>query len=157
MSRFNVGIADTTFARVDMGGMAINEIENTTSKINLIRYTVPGMKDLPVACKILFDKYDCEMCIALGMPGPDEKDKVCAHEASQGIIMCQLMSGKHIIECFVHEDEAETPEGLIKVCDNRAREHAQNVIKLLFEKDWLQKNAGKGLRQGYPDAGPIKS
>jgi len=157
LSKFNVGVADTTFARVDMGGMAINEIENTTSRINLIRYTVPGMKDLPVACKILFDKYDCEVCIALGMPGPDEKDKICAHEASQGIIMCQLMSGKHIIECFVHEDEAETPEELIKVCDNRAREHAQNVIKLLFEKDWLEKNAGKGLRQGYPDAGPIRS
>ena len=151
-----MGVADTTFARVDMGAMAIDEIENTTSKINLIRYTVPGMKDLPVACKILFDQHDCEMCIALGMPGQDEKDKICAHEASQGIIMCQLMTGKHIIECFVHEDEAETPEELIQVCDNRAREHAQNVIKLLFEKDWLEKNAGKGLRQGYPDAGPIK-
>ncbi len=156
LSKFNVGIADTTFARVDMGAMVINEIENTTSKLNLIRYTVPGMKDLPVACKILFDKYECEMCIALAMPGPVEKDKICAHEASQGIIMCQLMIGKHILECFVHEDEAETPEELIKVCDNRAREHAQNVIKLLLERDWLEKNAGKGLRQGYPDAGPIR-
>ncbi|MHA1343505.1 MAG: riboflavin synthase [Promethearchaeota archaeon] len=156
MTKINVGIADTTFARVDMGGMAINEIENTTYKVNLIRYTVPGMKDLPVACKILFDKYNCEICLALGMPGTDEKDKICAHEASQGIIMCQLLTGKHIIECFVHEDEAETPEELIKVCDNRAREHAQNVLKLLFERDWLEKNAGKGLRQGYPDIGPIK-
>ena len=156
MSKFNVGVADTTFARVDMGAMSVNEIENTTSKIKLIRYTVPGMKDLPVACKILFDQYECEMCLALGMPGPADKDKVCAHEASQGLIMCQLMTGKHIIECFVHEDEAETPEELIKVCDNRAREHAQNVIKLLFEKEWLEKNAGKGLRQGYPDAGAIK-
>jgi len=156
LTKINVGIADTTFARVDMGGMAINEIENTTYKVNLIRYTVPGMKDLPVACKILFDKYNCEICLALGMPGTDEKDKICAHEASQGIIMCQLLTGKHIIECFVHEDEAETPEELIKVCDNRAREHAQNVLKLLFERDWLEKNAGKGLRQGYPDIGPIK-
>ena len=157
MSKINVGIADTTFARVDMGAMAIDEIENTTSRMRLIRYTVPGMKDLPIACKILFDQHNCEMCIALGMPGAAEIDKICAHEASQGIIMCQLMTGKHIIECFVHEDEAETPEELIKVCDNRAREHAQNVIKLLFDKEWLEKNAGKGLRQGYPDAGPIKS
>lgn len=157
MSKINVGIADTTFARVDMGAMAIDEIENVTSRMRLIRYTVPGMKDLPVACKILFDQHNCEMCIALGMPGAAEIDKICAHEASQGIIMCQLMTGKHIIECFVHEDEAETPEELIKVCDNRAREHAQNVIKLLFDKEWLEKNAGKGLRQGYPDAGPIKS
>ena len=156
MTKINIGVADTTFARVDMGKMAINEIESTTSKVNIIRYTVPGMKDLPVACKILFENYDCEMCLAFGMPGPVDKDKVCAHEASQGIIMCQLMTGKHILECFVHEDEARTPEELIKVCDNRAKEHAQNILKLLFEQDWLVKNAGKGLRQGYPDAGPIK-
>ena len=154
--KVNVGVADTTFARVDMGHMAIDEIENTTTKVNIIRYTVPGMKDLPVACKILFDKYDCDICLALGMPGPEELDKACAHEASQGIITCQLMTGKHIIECFIHEDEAETPEELIKICDNRAREHAQNVLKLLFEKDWFVKNAGMGLRQGFPDAGPIK-
>jgi len=156
LTKINVGIADTTFARVDMGRIAIEEIENTTSKVKIIHYTVPGMKDLPVACKILFDQYECEMCLALGMPGPDDKDKVCAHEASQGIIICQLMTGKHIIECFVHEDETEVPDELIKVCDNRAREHAQNILKLLFDKDWLKKNAGMGLRQGFPDVGPIK-
>ncbi|MFX1339344.1 MAG: riboflavin synthase [Promethearchaeota archaeon] len=157
MSKINIGIVDTTFARIDMGHMAINEIENATSKVKIIRYTVPGMKDIPVACKILFDQHECEMCLALGMPGKDDKDKICAHEANQGIIMCQLMTGKHIIECFVHEDEANTPDELIKVCDNRVREHAQNILKLLFEKDWLEKNAGMGLRQGYPDVGPIKS
>jgi riboflavin synthase len=156
LSKINVGIADTTFARVDMGRIAIDEIENTTSKVKIIRYTVPGMKDLPVACKILFDQYECEICLALGMPGPADKDKVCAHEASQGIIMCQLMTGKHIVECFVHEDEANIPDELIKVCDNRAQEHAQNILKLLFEKDWLTRNAGMGLRQGFPDVGPIK-
>jgi len=155
--KINVGVADTTFARVDMGRMAINEIEENTTKVNIIRYTVPGMKDLPVACKILFDKHECEICLALGMPGPDEKDKMCAHEASQGIINCQLMTNKHIIECFVHEDEAETPEELVKICNNRAREHAQNVLKLLFEKEWLEKRAGMGLRQGFPDVGPVKS
>ena len=155
--KINIGIADTTFARVDMGRMAINEIEENTTKVNIIKYTVPGMKDLPVACKILFDKYECEICLALGMPGPEEKDKMCAHEASQGIIKCQLMTNKHIIECFVHEDEAETPEELIKICNNRAREHAQNVLKLLFEKEWLEKHAGMGLRQGFPDIGPVKS
>ena len=152
----NIGVADTTFARVDMGKIAINEIENTTTKTSIIRYTVPGMKDLPVACKILFEKFDCQICIALGMPGPEEKDKICAHEASQGIINCQLITGKHIIECFVHEDEGNTPKELIEICDNRAREHAQNVLKLLFDKEWLIKRAGMGLRQGHPDVGPIK-
>jgi riboflavin synthase len=140
-----------------MGKMAINEIENNTTKVVIIRYTVPGMKDLPVACKILFDTYECQICLALGMPGPEEKDKMCAHEASQGIINCQLMTNKHIIECFVHEDEAQTPEELVKICDNRAREHAQNVLKLLFEREWLENHAGKGLRQGFPDVGTIKS
>ncbi|MFX1274073.1 MAG: riboflavin synthase [Promethearchaeota archaeon] len=156
MSKKNIGIVDTTFARVDMAKMVIQEIENTTSKVNLIRYTVPGIKDLPVACKILFDNYECEMCIVLGMPGAAEKDKICAHEASQGIISCQLITGKHIIECFVHEDEGETPEEVIEICDNRARKHAQNVLRLLFDNIWLQKHAGCGLRQGFPDVGPIK-
>ncbi len=157
MNKINVGVVDTTFARVNMGKVVIHEIENETSKVNLIRYTVPGIKDLPVACKILFDKEECEICIALGMPGPAEKDRVCAHEASQGLIICQLMSGKHIIECFVHEDEGETPDQLIEICDNRARKHAQNVLRLLFDKLWLQEHAGCGIRQGVPDAGTIKT
>lgn len=157
MNKINVGVVDTTFARVDMGKAVIHEIENETTKVNLIRYTVPGIKDLPVGCKILFDKEECEICIALGMPGPAEKDRVCAHEASQGLIICQLMSGKHIIECFVHEDEGETSDQLIEICDDRARKHARNVIRLLFDKLWLQEHAGCGIRQGFPDAGTIKS
>ena len=48
-----VGIADTTFARVDMASAAIKRLNELTSKIKIIRYTVPGMKDLPVACKKL--------------------------------------------------------------------------------------------------------
>jgi len=156
LSKINVGIADTTFARIDMGKIVIQEIENTTSKVNLIRYTVPGIKDLPIACKILFDKNECEICIALGMPGPTEKDKSCAHEASQGLIICQLISGKHVIECFVHEDEGETQEQLLEICDNRTRKHAQNMLRLIFDKLWLQKHAGCGLRQGFQDVGPIR-
>jgi riboflavin synthase len=67
------------------------------------------------------------------------------------------MSGKHVIECFVHEDEGENSDQLIEICDNRARKHAQNVLRLLFDNLWLQEHAGCGLRQGFPDAGPIKS
>ncbi|MHA1145023.1 MAG: riboflavin synthase [Candidatus Helarchaeota archaeon] len=157
MPKIKVGIADTTFARVDMGAMAIDELLQLTSKIEVVRYTVPGMKDLPVACKILFEQHDCAICMAIGMPGPADKDKICAHEASQGIINCQLQTGRHIIECFVHEDEAETPKELIEVCENRSRKHARNIFYLLFDKKWFIKNAGKGLRQGFPDAGPIKA
>ncbi|MHA1298578.1 MAG: riboflavin synthase [Candidatus Helarchaeota archaeon] len=156
MAKIRVGIADTTFARVDMGSMAIDEMEQTMSQIKIIRYTVPGIKDLPIASLKLFKEYECEIVMAIGMPGSETIDKTCAHEASTGLINVQLMIGKHIIECFVHEDEADDPDELYKVCENRAREHAQNVIKLLFDREWFIKNAGKGLRQGYPDAGPLK-
>jgi riboflavin synthase len=49
-----IGIADTTFARVDMGAQAINELKSMGTGFKVVRYTVPGIKDLPVACKKLF-------------------------------------------------------------------------------------------------------
>ena len=55
-----VGIADTTFARVDMASAAIKRLTELTSKIKIIRYTVPGMKDLPVACKNSSKKKDAK-------------------------------------------------------------------------------------------------
>jgi Archaeal riboflavin synthase len=48
-----VGIADTTFARYDMAGSAIKEFKKWAS-VKIERYTVPGVKDLPVAAKKTF-------------------------------------------------------------------------------------------------------
>ena len=107
-----IGIADTTFARVDMGGAAIDELKRTGTGFKIVRYTVPGVKDLPVACKKLIEEQNCDIVMALGMPGPKEKDKNCAHEASTGLIRAQLMTNHHIIEVFVHEDEGARPERL---------------------------------------------
>ena len=81
-----IGVADTTFARVDMAAVAIDELKATGTGFVVERYTVPGVKDLPVACKRLFEERDCDIVMALGMPGGEEIDKVCAHEASQGLI-----------------------------------------------------------------------
>ena len=156
MTKVNVGVADTTFARHDMAKVAIAEMENNSSKINIVRYTVPGVKDLPVASKKLIEEYGCEIVMAIGMPGAQPIDKLCAHEAALGIIEAQNLTNKHIIECFVYEDEAETPEELAEVCEDRARKHANNVLRLLFDKEWLTKNAGQGLRQGRQDVGPLK-
>jgi len=150
-----IGIADTTFARVDMGKFAVNELRKHAS-ISVERYTVPGVKDLPVACKILLEKRGCDLVMALGMPGAGEKDRVCAHEASQGIIMAQLMTNKHIIEVFVHEDEAEDGRELAWLAEQRTREHAVNAVKLLAAPRALAKEAGTGQRQGFPDAGPTR-
>jgi len=150
-----IGIADTTFARVDMGGFAIDELKKTGTGFRVERYTVPGVKDLPVAAKRLFDERECDIVIALGMPGANDIDKVCAHEASTGLIHVQLMTNKHVVEVFVHEDEAKNAKELAWLAERRSREHAVNAYDLLFRPERLSKNAGKGLRQGFEDVGPI--
>ncbi len=151
----NIGVVDTTFSRVDMGGIAIDELKRTGTGFKVHRRTVPGIKDLPVECKKLFDETGCDIVLALGMPGKDPIDKVCAHEASQGLIQVQLMTNKHIIEVFVHQDEAKDEKQLAWLAERRAREHAVNAYDMLFRPERLVKNAGRGLRQGFEDVGPV--
>lgn len=150
-----IGIADTTFARYDMARSVINEINKYVS-VKIERYTVPGVKDLPVAAKKLLDEKNCDLVIALGMPGPKPIDKQCAHEASLGLIFTQLMTNRHVLEVFVHEDEAKNDIELAQLADMRSREHAINAVKLLFEPERLVKEAGKGEREGYKDVGPAR-
>ena len=151
-----IGIADTTFARYDKGKAAINELKSNRTGFKIIRYTVPGIKDLPVACKKLFEEQNCDIVMALGMPGSEPIDKQCAHEASTALIQTQLLYNKHILEVFVHEDEGKNEKELAWLADRRAREHALNALDLLFKPENLVKKAGKGLREGFEDAGPIK-
>ena len=151
-----IGVADTTFARFDMAASAIDELKASGTGFKIERSTVPGIKDLPVACKKLLEEKDCDIVIALGMPGVKPIDKQCAHEASSGLIQVQLLTNKHIIEVFVHEDEARDEKELAWLMDRRAREHAANVYKMLFKPEALTKEAGKGLRQGFEDAGPVE-
>ena len=143
-----IGICDTTFARFDMGAAAIDELKNNATDLTIIRQTVPGVKDLPVTAKILIEEENCDIVMALGMPGPMEKDKVCAHEASTGLINAQLMTNKHILEVFV-------PEDLKVLAENRAREHAKNLIKMMYHPKAMRKEAGTGVREGKPNVGPL--
>jgi riboflavin synthase len=124
-----------------MGSHAIDELKKTGTGFKVERYTVPGVKDLPVAAKKLIEERDC--------------DKMCAHEASTGLIRAQLITNRHIIEVFVHEDEAKDESELAWLAERRAREHALNAYDLLFRPERLSKSAGKGLRQGFEDAGGI--
>jgi riboflavin synthase len=150
-----IGVADTTFARVNMGAIAIDELKKHAS-VAIERTTVPGIKDLPVACKKLIEERRCDIVIALGMPGGKEKDRLCAHEASQGLISCQLMTNTHIIEVFVHEDEAKDEKELAWLAGQRTREHAVNAVKLILRPRDLENEAGTGQRQGFEDAGPAR-
>ncbi len=112
-----IGIADTTFARVDMARAAMSTIKREAS-VQIVRYTVPG--------------------------------------ASSGLIMAQLMTNKHILEVFVHEDEAQDERTLAWLAERRTAEHAINALHLLFNPGMLTRLAGTGQRQGYEDAGPLE-
>ena len=150
-----VGVADTTFARINMGAVAVDELKKHAS-VAIERMTVPGIKDLPVACKKLIEERRCDIVMALGMPGGKDKDKMCAHEASTGLIQCQLMTNTHIIEVFVHEDEAKDDRELAWLMEQRTREHAVNAVKLVLHPKELERQAGTGQRQGFEDAGPAR-
>ena len=148
------------FARYDMGGAAIAELTECPGfgeTFEVLARTVPGFKDLAVAAKNLIEKDRCAIVVALGMPGKEQIDKQCAHEASQGIMMAQLLTNTPILEVFVHEDEASDPAVLAQVFENRSRKHARNAYWMLFEPEQLSRRAGQGVRQGFDDAGPLKA
>jgi len=153
-----IGVVDTMFARYDMGAEALDEFKQCPGfgeRFDVVRRTVPGFKDLGVACKKLIEEERCSIVVALGMPGKAAIDQVCAHEASQGIMLAQLLTNTHVLEVFVHENEEEDPQRLAAVCVDRARKHARNAYWMVFEPDQLTRRAGQGVRQGYGDAGPI--
>ena len=150
-----IGIAETTFARFDMADAAMDEIKGQISNITFVRRTVPGVKDLPVASKKLIEEEGCELVMAFGMPGPEDIDKVCAHEASSGLIQAQLMTNTHIIEVFVHEDEGRDEKDLKMLAENRARQHADNVVKMVFKPEKFRREAGMGMREGRENKGPL--
>jgi riboflavin synthase len=154
-----IGVVDTMFARYDMGAEALDELASCPGygeRFTTIRRTVPGFKDLAVAAKQLIENEQAKIVVVLGMPGSAPIDKVCAHEASQGIMLAQLLTSTPILEVFVHEDESDDPSVLMKVFQNRSREHARNAYWMLYEPEQLTKRAGQGIRQGFDDAGPLE-
>ncbi len=156
-----IGIVDTTFARVDMGAVVEDTLQEYAREnpvtIGTPRRTVPGFKDLPVASKKLIEEDGCDLVLALGQAGPEPIDKQCAHEASLGLQRAQLATNTHILEVFVHTDEVdEDAHGELRwLAEARAREHALNACWLIFEPERMRKLAGTGQREGYPDEGPI--
>lgn len=151
-----VVVVDTTFSRVDMGTVAVKALKSLGSGFRVVRRTVPGIKDLPVACRRAIRDDRADLVMALGMPGKAEYDKVCAHEASQGIMQVGILETTPILEVFVFEGEAHDPRELDRLARRRAEEHAENAYLLLFHPDRLIDRAGTGQRQGFADAGPAR-
>lgn len=150
-----IAVVDTTFARVDMATPAVQALRRSGTGFRVIRRTVPGIKDLPVAARQAFQG-GADLCLVLGMPGKAAYDQTCAHEASMGLIYAGVLEAKPVVECFVFENEAEDDKTLAKLAGRRAAEHALNAYHLLFRPQALQRSAGQGLRQGLPDAGPAR-
>jgi riboflavin synthase len=151
-----VGVVDTTFARVDMARYAIRALKDHGTGFKVVHRTVPGIKDLPVACRRMFLEDGVDLCLALGMPGKAEYDRTCAHEASLGLMLTGVLAAKPIVECFVFEGEASGPKELEELARRRAEEHALNAYSLLFRPHDLARYRGEGLRQGFPDVGPVR-
>ena len=152
-----IAIVDTTFARFDMGAVAEAEFKRQPGfgkKFELVRATVPGIKDLAVACKRLIEHENCSIVLALGMPGGGDLDQFSAHEASLGLMAAQLLTTTPILQVFVHETESEDPQELRNIAQQRSAKHAVNAYWMLYEPEQLRERAGKGIRQGSADAGP---
>ncbi len=148
------GVVDTTFSTVNMGAVAVRTLSGLgLPNSRIIRRTVPGFKDLAVAAQRLVEE-GCDIVVACGMVGAEPIDKQCGHEASLAIAQAQLMTSTHILEVFVHMDEAKDDAQLIQVTENRVSEHALNAYWILEKPDELVKRAGTGQRQGFADVGP---
>jgi riboflavin synthase len=151
-----IAVVDTTFARIDMAREVQAEFDlHKHWPVRVERVTVPGMKDLPVACKRLLDQ-GCDIALALAWVGKERIDEQCAHEANLGLQWAQLMTNKHILGVFFHETESPDPREQARLAANRAREHALNALWLLHAPEELQKRAGTGLRLGGADVGAIR-
>lgn len=172
---YRIGVVDTTFSRVNMGAVAVEELRRRAKDADIRRVTVPGVKDLPAAARRFFDE-GCDLVIACGMVGAEDVDKVCGHEASLGLMWLRTQFGKPLLEVFIHMDEPFEHDALGKVVKRpttpqeiaryetelktlsteRTREHAVNAHMMLYEPHKLVELAGTGQRQGYDDAGPIQ-
>jgi len=151
-----IGVADTTFARWDMGRAVVDELKGRPGAFDVVRGTVPGIKDLPVACKKLIEEEGCAVVVACGYVGGAPIDQECANVADHALQQVQLMTNRHVLGVFVYETEARDEREMAWLCDRRAREHAVNAWRLLFKPQELTAMAGTGQRQGYADAGPIR-
>src|SRR5438093_150804 len=79
-----IGIVDTAFARYDMASATIDELRKQGGGLTVERYTVPRIKELAAAARILFDR-GCGLGLALRMLGRQPLDQDCDVAAAPGL------------------------------------------------------------------------
>jgi len=139
-----------------MGHAVLDELKGRPGDFEVVRATVPGIKDLPVAAKKLIEERGCEIVVACGYVGGAPIDAECANVADHALQQAQLLTSTPILGVFVYETEARDEAELAWLCEMRAREHAVNAWRMLFKPQELAALAGTGQRQGFADAGPIR-
>ncbi|MGB9704850.1 MAG: riboflavin synthase [Pyrobaculum sp.] len=148
-----IGVVDTTFARVDMGAVAIDELKNLLPNTAVRRLTVPGIKNTVWGALKLI-KEGCDAVIVLGWVGPTPVDKYSYLATSIGLMQLQIETGVLVLDVTVHEEEGGGDDKKLKeIALDRTRKHVWNLVQML--RGGLEQYAGKGLRQGYPHAGEI--
>ncbi len=146
-----VGVVDTTFARVDMGAVALEELRNLLPDAAVKRLTVPGIKNTVWAAAKLA-REGCGAVLVLGWVGPTAVDKYSYLATSIGLMQLQITTGVLVLDVTVHEEEGVGRE-LREIAIDRVKKHVWNLAQLL--RGDLSRYAGKGLRQGYPHVGEI--
>jgi riboflavin synthase len=152
-----IGIVDTTFSRVDLGSIAVAEIRRLAPGAKVKRYTVPGIRDTPLACKILIEKGKCNMVISTAMVSRAGAEKRVEDQSVMGIMLVQLLTNTHVICAFFDEKEVQDKNKLYSMVADRTRKHVLNALRLLSAPEDLTVYAGLGLRQGSRDVGPLRS
>lgn len=155
-----IAVLDTTFARVDMGQLVVEHLAGRSDQAIVERRTVPGFKDLAAAARRAIDD-GAALVIACAMPGPEPIDAACASEASVGLQVLQAVTGRSVLEVFVHMSEAIGPDGavdearLLDITVRRCRGHADNAARMLMDPATMVRRAGTGRRQGADDVGAL--
>lgn len=151
-----IGIVDTTFSSIDTASIALKEIRRLASRVEIRRYTVPGIRDTPLACKALIEKERCGTVLVTGMVSKKGVEKQVEHQAVLGIMWVQLQTNRHVVTAFFDENEAKEKSKLYNIVVDRIRKHALNALKLLAMPESLTDYAGLGLRQGSRDVGQFR-
>lgn len=149
-----VGVADTTCAQYDMGGLAVETLREH-SDVAIERYTVPGHDELPLACQRLAEEYDCDVVLAFAMKSNTSRNVDPVPASGRDFVNVALKTNTHVLKVFADAVETKSRERMIEILEDRVRGRTMSALELLEDKEALTPKAGQGIRHGIEDEGPM--